>query len=178
VHAGQDPPPWVLDARTRRVVARFAELTCPPQIATRRRTDQVVAELELLLGALQPTARRAVRAGFIIVGQRARLYPPARGRHLTRLSEEAGAAYVRMLMGRAGWVPGIARRLKGLVVMCYYELAEVNEEIGYRPEEYIARVSRRRLRSYGAAISAGERAVLAGTPLDPAQAQRPSRGEA
>jgi hypothetical protein len=178
MHAGHDSPPWVLNARARRVAARFAELTCPPQITTRHRTEQVIGELELLLGVLQPVARRAILAGFTIVGQRARLYPRSRGRHLTRLGAEAGDAYIRMLMSRPGGVPGIARRLKGLLVMCYYELPEVKEEVGYRPDEYIARVSRRRLDSYGPAISAGERAVLSGTPFDPGRAAGSARDEA
>ena len=49
--------------------------------------------------------------------------------------------------------------------MCYYELPEVKEQLGYRPDAYIAAVSQRRLRSYGAQIRAGEAAVLA--PGDP-----------
>ena len=39
--------------------------------------------------------------------------------------------------------------------MCYYELPEVKEQLGYRPDPYIAAVSRRRLASYGAQIRAG-----------------------
>jgi hypothetical protein len=52
--------------------------------------------------------------------------------------------------------------------MCYYELPEVQREIGYDPAPYIAAVSRRRLESYGPDIRAGEAAVTAapeqGTP--------------
>jgi hypothetical protein len=40
--------------------------------------------------------------------------------------------------------------------MCYYDLAEVQREIGYDPAPYIAAVSRRRLESYGAEIRAHE----------------------
>ena len=47
--------------------------------------------------------------------------------------------------------------------MCYYELPEVQREIGYDPGPYIAAVSRRRLESYGPQIRAGEAAVTAGT---------------
>jgi hypothetical protein len=46
------------------------------------------------------------------------------------------------------------------VVMCYYELPEVKEQLGYRPDAYIAAVSRRRLDRYGPEIRAGEAAVL------------------
>ncbi len=47
--------------------------------------------------------------------------------------------------------------------MCYYELPEVQREIGYDPAPYIAAVSRRRLNSYGPQIRAGEAAVTART---------------
>ena len=43
--------------------------------------------------------------------------------------------------------------------MCYYELPEVQREIGYDPVPYIAAVSRRRLEAYRADIRAGEAAV-------------------
>jgi hypothetical protein len=162
-------PSWRLGARVRRVVARFAEVACPPQVRTRQRTGQVIAEFELLLGVLQPAARRALCAGFVIVDQRARLARGSRGRRLTHLDDRAADAYLRMLMNRAGGVAGLAKRLKGLIVMCYYDLPDVQEEIGYRPASYIAAVSRRRLESYGAQIRAGERAVLAGTPLASAE---------
>jgi hypothetical protein len=48
------------------------------------------------------------------------------------------------------------RRLKSVVTMCYYELPEVQREIGYDPAPYIAAVSRRRLESYGPQIRAAE----------------------
>jgi len=76
-------------------------------------------------------------------------------------------------MSARGGIPSVAKRLKGLIVMCYYELPEVQEEIGYRPAEYIAAVSRRRLASYGAEIRAGDLAVLSGSPADPGQPAAP-----
>jgi hypothetical protein len=69
----------------------------------------------------------------------------------------------------------VARRLKGLIVMCYYELPEVKGEIGYHPDPYIAAVSQRRLARYGAQIRAGEAAVLAGDPGGPDQTEAPGR---
>ena len=69
-----------------------------------------------------------------------------------------------MLARRRGGIAAVVLRLKGLVVLCYYELPEVKEQLGYRPGPYIAAVSRRRLESYGAQIRAGEAAVLAPDP--------------
>jgi len=158
---------WRLPAPVGRIAARFAELVCPPEVRVEGRTERVVGEFELLLGSVQPAARHALSAAFIVLDRGAWLYPPARGRRLVRLGDQAADRYVRALLARVGGLGGVARRLKGLVVMCYYELPEVKEEIGYRPDPYIAAVSRRRLASYGAEIRAGEAAVLADGPGGP-----------
>ncbi len=63
------------------------------------------------------------------------------------------------MLSRGGGAGQLVQRLRGLVVMCYYELPEVQREIGYQPGPFIAAVSRRRLESYGPAIAAGEAAV-------------------
>jgi hypothetical protein len=128
------------------------------------RTDRVLAQLELMLDALAPAARRALTAVIVALDQGARLYPPSRGRRFSRLDDQAAEAYIRALLARRGDAGEVVRRLKSLVVMCYYELPTVQREIGYSPAPYIAAVSRRRLESYGAQIRAGEAAVTAPDP--------------
>jgi len=158
-----EPPDGARGLRgpVRRVAARFAEVVCPPEVRTEGRTDLVLAEFERLLGAMQPAARHALAAAFVVLDRGARLYPRSGGRRFARLGDQAAESYVRALLAGRGGLAAMARLLKGLVVMCYYELPEVKEEIGYRPDPYIALVSRRRLASYGAQIRAGEAAVLA-----------------
>jgi hypothetical protein len=118
------------------------------------RTDRVLAEFEQMLGALAPTARKGVTAALVAIDQGARLYPRSRGRRFTRLDDQAAEAYIRVLLRSE-----LVQRIKGLVVMCYYELPVVQREIGYHPAPYMAAVSRRRLESYGPEIRAGEAAV-------------------
>jgi hypothetical protein len=131
---------------------------------THHRTNRVLAQFELMLGALAPAARRALTAAIVALDQGARLYPPSRGRRFSRLDDRAAEAYLRALLARRGDAGEVARRLKGLIVMCYYELPTVQREIGYNPAPYIAAVSRRRLESYGEQIRAGEAAVIAPGP--------------
>jgi hypothetical protein len=131
---------------------------------THHRTDRVLAEFELMLDALAPGARRALAAAIVVLDQGARLYPPSRGRRFSRLDDQAAEAYIRALLARRGDVGDVARRLKSMVVMCYYELPTVQREIGYDPAPYIAAVSRRRLESYGAQVRAGEVDVTARDP--------------
>jgi hypothetical protein len=110
-------------------------------------------EFGLMLGSLPPAARKALAVALAAVEQGARLYPAARGRRFTRLDDRTAAAYVRALLTRQDPAAELVRRLKSVFVMCYYELPEVQREIGYDPEPFIAAVSRRRLKRYGTELS-------------------------
>jgi hypothetical protein len=77
------------------------------------------------------------------------------------MDQRTAEAYLsQVLRRRKGALAGATRLVKGLVVMCYYELAEVKAQLGYRPDEYIAQVSARRLATYGPEIAAAEAASL------------------
>jgi hypothetical protein len=138
------------DRVLRRVVVRFVTVVCPPAAATGTRIDDTVREFDQFLAALRPAARRAVRGLLLAVDQGARLYPRARGRRFARLDDDAADAYLSALLARSGTL----QRVKGIVVMCYYELPESKREIGYQPGPYIAEVSRRRLELHGDEIRA------------------------
>ncbi len=81
---------------------------------------------------------------------------------MARLDDQVAGAYLRALLAGRGPAAELVQRLRGVIVMCYYELPEVQREIGYDPAPYIAAVSRRRLESYGPEIRAGEAAVTEG----------------
>jgi hypothetical protein len=157
---------WRLGGLVRPGARRFAEVVCPPQVLEGDRTERVLREFELMLGALQPAARRAIATALVLIDQGARLYPRSRGRRLARLDDRAAHAYLRTLLGWRGVAAEMARRLKSMVVIGYYELPEARREIGYDPDPYIAAVSRRRLKSYGSHIRAAEAAVTG--PAEPA----------
>jgi hypothetical protein len=131
----------------RRVVVRFVTVVCPPPA----RTDDTIREFDQFLGVLRPAARHGLRGLLLAVDQGARLYPKARGRRFARLGDRTADAYLSALLARSG----LLRRVKGMVVMCYYELPEAKREIGYEPGPYIAEVSRRRLERYGDEIREG-----------------------
>ena len=139
---------------SRPAARRFAEIVCPPEIRADGRAERVLREFGLMLGSLPPAARKALAMALAAVDQGARLYPPSRGRRFTRLDEHTATAYVRALLARPDPAAELVRRLKSVLVMCYYELPEVQREIGYDPEPYIAAVSRRRLERHGLEIRA------------------------
>jgi len=164
-------PAWRLRAPLRRIVVRLAQIVCPPEPRAADLADEVIAEFEALLGVLPGTVRRPILVSLVAFDQGARLYPRARGRRFATVPDVTADAYFRAVLSwRRGGIATLIARIKGLVVMCYYELPTVKDQIGYRPDAYIAAVSGRRIASYGAQIRAGEAAVLA---PDPASAAPP-----
>lgn len=139
-----------------RVVRRFAELVCPPGVRAGGRIERVLAEFDLLLRALRPAPRRLLSAAFVAFDQGARLYPAGHGRRFARMDDRVADGYLRAVLRRGDGIAAVAERLKGMIVMCYYELPDVQLEIGYQPGPYIAAVTRRRLERYGAEIRARE----------------------
>jgi hypothetical protein len=136
-------------------------MVCPPEVRAGQRADRVLGEFGLLLSALPPAARKALAVALVLLDQGARLYPASRGRRFARLDDQVAGAYVRAVLARGGPAAELMWRLRSAINVCYYELPEVQREIGYDPAPYIAAVSRRRLESYGQDIRAGEAAVTA-----------------
>jgi hypothetical protein len=151
-----DPGEPAAEIPSRLAARRFAEIVCPPEVRSGARVERVLGEFGLMLGSLPPAARKALAVALGGVEQGARLYPPSRGRRFTRLDDRVAADYVQALLARPDPAAELVRRLKSVIVMCYYELPEVQREIGYDPEPYIAAVSRRRLDRYGPQIRAHE----------------------
>ena len=120
----------------------------------------MLTEFELMLGALPPAARKALATALVLRPGRAAV-PAGAGRRFARLDDRTADAYIRALLARRDAAAELVQRLKGVVTMCYYDLPEVQREIGYHPVPYIAAVSRRRLETYGPEIRAGEAAVPA-----------------
>ncbi len=171
-------PGWRLHASTRPIVARFAQVVCPPELVTGELTGDLLTEFESLLGAVPAGVRRSVQAAFVAFDQGARLYPPARGRRFARLGDADAEGYFRAVLARRpGGIAIALQRVKALVVMCYYELPEVKDQLGYRPDGYIAAVSQRRLASYGVQIRAAEAALLAPDPASPDPGTPPDQGQ-
>ena len=152
-----------LSPAVRRIAARFAEVACPPSVREAGRIDGLLGELEAMLGALPLAARRLVALAFVLFDQGARLYPRARGRRFARLGDRTAEGYLEAMLAHRR-LSGAAQRLKGLVVMSYYELPDVKTELGYSPDAYIAAVSRRRLATYGAQIQAASQPGPPGRP--------------
>src|SRR6266702_429207 len=138
-------PPVRLRAPVRRIVARFAGVVCPPEVQSGDLAEQTLVEFELLLGAIPGGVRRLVPVAFVEFDRAARLDPPGRARRFARRADVEDEAYLGAVLARGGGLDTMDQRLRGLVEMCHYELPEVKVQLGYRPDAYIAAVSRRRV---------------------------------
>ncbi|MCW2931298.1 MAG: FAD-binding protein [Actinomycetia bacterium] len=143
-----------LRPRLRAIVARFAKVACPPGILADEMADALLAEFGTLLCALPTGTRVALTGGLVAFDQGARLYPGSRGRRFTRLPAAKADAYFRAALARGGGIGSAVHSFKSLIVFCYYELPQVKDQLGYRPDDYMASVARRRLTTYGAQLPA------------------------
>ncbi len=132
-------------------------LVCPPELAELGLGTDLLRDVRRHLDCLPPVPRRVIGPTLRLFNQAARLRPAARGRRFTQLDDARADAYLRhVLYERDGPVATVLRLVKGVVVLCYYELPEVRAALGYDPDSYIAGVSARRLARYGAEIRAAE----------------------
>src|SRR5258708_10713723 len=91
-------PGWRLRSPVRRIVARFAEVACPPEVRAGDVMDGLLAEFESLLGALPAGARWLVQGGLVAFDLGARLYPRAHGRRVAPLRDADADAYFRAIV--------------------------------------------------------------------------------
>jgi len=167
----------------RRIVERFAEVVCPPEVRATHRATDVVVEVNRYLAAFPPHLGLGLRAAFWAFDSGARIYPPATGRRFVDLDDIVAARYLSTVADcPAPGLHSVVKLMRDLVAMSYYGLPAVKEELGYRPDPWIAEVSTRRLATYGEAIHLGEEAVFAGggprAPERPHPGQRRQRGRA
>jgi choline dehydrogenase-like flavoprotein len=154
--------------RTRRLLRSLATLLCPPE-AVPDLLDPLLDDVELSLQAMPAAIRAALRAGLAAyeLGAVARW-----GRPASRLAPEQAGRYLD------AWTHGLAvqreliKAVRSLVCLAYFELPAVKERLGYRPERWIARVTRHRLATYGADIARHADSLRAPEPLARIEAGR------
>jgi hypothetical protein len=118
-------------------------------------------------------------AGLATYDLSAAAWPRARGRRAGRLDPERAAAWFR-LWWRSPLAPQreLAKAVKSILCMAYYEAPAVQAEMGYTPQAWIDTVKRRRLEVHSDAISRHQASLLAPDPLPSSLAARRAAREA
>ncbi|MBT8492172.1 MAG: hypothetical protein KJO07_03860 [Deltaproteobacteria bacterium] len=128
--------------------------------------DDLYAAAELAIGAAPSHIRAALCAGVIAYDLGAIAYPAVLPFPAHRLPREQAERYFRFWASSPlGLQRELAKALKGFIAMAYYEHPVIRERLGYTPDEWIAKVGKRRLATYSADIEAAEKALTAPDPL-------------
>ncbi|HLU64856.1 MAG TPA: hypothetical protein VKZ63_01185 [Kofleriaceae bacterium] len=157
-----------LSPRHRRLLRSLVPIVCPPEAEALGVVDAVVDHCELSVGAFPPPVRAALRLGLATYDLSAAAWPPARGRTAARLPRERAAAWFA-LWWKSPLPPQreLARAIKAMMAIAYYEMPAVKRELGYLPEEWIERVKTRRLKVYADEIRRHDESLIAPDPLPP-----------
>jgi hypothetical protein len=152
----------------RRAVAAIVPLACPPEVERLGLVDAVVDHFELSLRSLPALFRAGLITGITSYELGARAWPGHRGRAASGLDRARAARYYQAwrhspLRLQREFVKG----LKGLLCMGYYSQPAVHAELGYTPDAWVARVTRRRLELYQGDIRRHEERLYVPEPLPP-----------
>lgn len=157
-----------LSARARRMLRALVPVVCGPDATTLDMVEPILAHVELTLRSFPAGLRSVIVVGIKAFDIAAVLHPPF-GRTFSRMSLRAARRYYRRWWSSSQYSPRrIARALKGLLVLGYYEQPAVHRKLGYDPEQWIAYTARRRLERWSADIHLHEQLVLTPDPLVPA----------
>lgn len=152
--------------RVRRLFASLAPVVCPEGATRLGLVDWLVDHTELTVGSFPPIVRRGLLAGLAAYDLSAAAWPRARGRTAAALAPEQAAAWFaawwdsRLLPRRQ-----LARAVKQMFGMAYYEAPAVQADLGYAPQAWIDDARRRRLAVHREAIDRHDASLVAPDPL-------------
>lgn len=152
--------------RTRRILAQLVRVACPPEAETLGLVQDVVDRLESGMQASPDHIRALQLLGLNAFEEVARAYPFAPGKPFSAHGAEAARRYYASWWSSPiGLQHEFARLFKALIAVEFYELPEIKQRLEYHPERWIAKVAKRRLERYSAAVREADAKVLAADPI-------------
>jgi len=160
-------------ARVRRLLRSLVPIVCPPEAERLGVVDAVVDHVALSMRAFPAPFRRALVLGLTTYDLSAAAWPRARGKTAARLPRHRAADWYA-LWWKSPLMPQreLAKAVKALMAIAYYEQPAVQAELGYAPQAWIDRVKSRRLEVYSDAIRAHDRSLIEPDPLPSSLAAR------
>jgi hypothetical protein len=157
---------FTLPAPARRVLEGLVPVICPPEAVELGVVSDIVDHVGLTLGALAPLFRAGFVAGLITYDLSSVAWLPARGRRSHKLPRELAERWFRTwLDSNNPAFHQLAFAMKQLTSLAHYEHPAVQEKMGYRPQQWIEKVTKRRLEVYSDEIQRHEASILAPDPL-------------
>jgi hypothetical protein len=159
--------------RVRRLLRSLVPIVCPPEVERLGVVDAVVDHVALSMRAFPGPLRRALVLGLTTYDLSAAAWPRARGRTASKLPRHRAADWYA-LWWRSPLLPQreLAKAVKALMAIGYYEQPAVQRELGYAPQAWIEQVKTRRLDVYADAIRRHDRSLIEPDPLPSSLAAR------
>jgi hypothetical protein len=159
--------PVKLSGVLRRAIGVLAQVVCAPERPPAPATLEAVAdEVERFLGSIPGVARLGITSALWTLEVSTATRWSARGRTFSRLDPERAAAVFARWWSNPALHP-LAKVLKMVVAFAWWELPEVQKDMGYDPASWIEQSARRRRAAWAEEIRHAEAAVLAPDPLRP-----------
>lgn len=153
-------------------VRALARVILPEEMEVLGITEDVVDHVELTLDSFPRHYRAALLTGMGVFDATAMLYPPAKGRPFRMLDKATAEAWFE-----AWWTSPIEvaqafpKGIKALFALAYYEHPTIRERLAYHPDQWIAKVAKRRFDKWATADRDFEARNLAPDPLTNALAK-------
>lgn len=158
--------PQGLPLNLRPCVTRLARVVCTSAVDELGLAEAVADHVDLSMRSFPPHVRLGLIAGLTSLEQGARALPSARGRAFSHCAPEVqDAVFAALWHSPLPPVKQLAKGLKGLVALAFWDHPMVRQRLAYTPAEWTAFVNARRVKSYSDDIAAHERFVLAPNPL-------------
>jgi hypothetical protein len=165
--------PFRAPRHVRRVLESLVAVVCPPEAVELGLEGAIVDHAEQTMGALPALFRAGLLTGLTAYDQAARVWPPARGKAAHDLPLHLRSRwYLAWLGGLTPVQRELAKAVKQVLVLGHYEQAEIQERLGYRPQQWIDKVKKKRLEVYSDEIARHEASILAPDPLPRPGAKR------
>ena len=161
-----------LPKRLRAAIATLAPVVVTDEVTRLGITEDVVDGVERFLGAVPTHLRLGLMTGIQAFDSSARLVPSSFGRPFHKLPPAKAQAHFERWYHGPEATHQLARGIKVFVSFAYYEHPQVREQIGYRPDPWVAQVKAQRLERFGDEIAAHEQMLIAPDPLDIARRER------
>lgn len=127
---------------------------------------EVVDSTELFLRSISAPLRHGLVAGTLAFELGAMALPSSRGRRFSQLSRARARAYFGLWYDSN--LPGLhdlAKGLKGMITVPYYDHPIVRRQLGYDPDPWIAAVKQQRAERWGDEIRRHKELLVAPRPL-------------
>jgi hypothetical protein len=156
-------------AVVRRVLESLVPVVCPPEAIELGLGADIVDHVGLTMSVVPPLFRRGLVLGLTTYDVSALAWLPGRGRRAHQLSPALATRWFER------WEHGITpvqrelvKAVAQLLKFGCYEQPAMLDRLGYTPQAWIDKVTRRRLQVYSDDIRKAEAAIVAPDPLRPA----------